>query len=162
MEQSKVEEIKIDEKEMQEIVEKAMNEKRIPKEKIENALKKSLEVTNYENELNKIKIPSSQNKVIYTDGSIQLLYENGEFFEVSSTDITKQKNKKTRKEATDMYIEYFIKYRLNPLIARKNELGITNTRIKSTPTKQIDKEISNDIISTSKTQKKIEKDDIIR
>jgi len=57
--------------------------------------------------------------VIYTDGNEQLVYEDGEFFVVSTTDITKKREKKTKEEAKNMYLEYFIRYVLNPIIKQR-------------------------------------------
>ena len=60
--------------------------------------------------------------VVFTDGKEQLVYEDGEFFVVSVTDASKQRRKIKRKEARDMYLEYFIKYQINPFL-RKKELN---------------------------------------
>lgn len=63
-----------------------------------------------------VEIPDNSNYVIFTDGEEQLVYENGEFYVVSTTSSLRKKVKKTKKEATDMYLDYFIKYQLNPLL----------------------------------------------
>lgn len=72
-----------------------------------------------------IDISDNNNRVIFTDGEDQLTYEDGEFFLVSSTDSMKTKIKKKREEARNMYIEYFIKYQLNPILKQKqiNEIA---------------------------------------
>ena len=67
-----------------------------------------------------IELPKD-NYVIFTDGDEQLVYENGEFFIVSTTDSTKAKTKKKRLEAKDMYIEYFIRYTLNKINPKQTE-----------------------------------------
>ena len=66
--------------------------------------------------INDVEIPDNSNYVIFTDGEEQLVYENGEFYVVSTTSSLRKKKKKTKKEATDMYLDYFIKYQLNPLL----------------------------------------------
>lgn len=70
--------------------------------------------------INDVEIPDSTNYVIFTDGEEQLVYENGEFYVVSTTSSLRKKVKKTKKEATDMYLDYFIKYQLNPLLDARN------------------------------------------
>ena len=69
--------------------------------------------------INDVEIPDNTNYVIFTDGEEQLIYENGEFYVVSTTSSLRKKVKKTKKEATDMYLDYFIKYQLNPLLDEK-------------------------------------------
>ena len=70
--------------------------------------------------INDVEIPDNTNYVIFTDGEEQLIYENGEFYVVSTTSSLRKKVKKTKKEATDMYLDYFIKYQLNPLLDARN------------------------------------------
>ena len=60
--------------------------------------------------IDEVEIPDNSNYVIFTDGEEQLVYENGEFYVVSTTSSLRKKKKKTKKEATDMYLDYFIKY----------------------------------------------------
>lgn len=111
--------------------------------------------------INEIELPKD-NYVIFTDGKEQLIYENGEFFVVSSTSTLKQRKKKTKKEATDMYLDYFIKYQLNPILDSRKEKQKAieeKAKTKANKTKQIqkiaeDKKIKNDKI--------IEKEDLTR
>ena len=49
--------------------------------------------------INDVEIPDSTNYVIFTDGEEQLVYENGEFYVVSTTSSLRKKVKKTKKEA---------------------------------------------------------------
>ena len=70
--------------------------------------------------INDVEIPDNTHYVIFTDGEEQLIYENGEFYVVSTTSSLRKKVKKTKKEATDMYLDYFIKYQLNPLLDARN------------------------------------------
>lgn len=92
-------------------------------------IKKLLDEINENFDFNKMleelkkKYPLQSNKyVIFTDGKEQLYYENGEFFLISSVDSTKQKRKIKRKEALDLYNEYYITNILNPLIKQKNKV----------------------------------------
>lgn len=135
MSEKEVTVFKIEDSEISDIIKKANVKSKVEEEKIKRALKDISSLTAYEEELKKIKIPPATNKVIYTEGNTQLIYENGEFFEVSTTDSTKTRRKKTRKEATTMYVEYFIQYRLNPIIESREKYGMTRTPVK---TKSVD------------------------
>ena len=146
--------IDISNEEYKEIVKKSLNEKNVSDADKEKLIKKMSNLSDYGNELNKIVVPGYNNKVIFTNGNKQLVYENGEFFEVSSTDATKEKVKLTRKEATDRYVEYFIDNVLNPLIAKKNDLGIT----KKSKEKEEKTEITN--IPTPRKEIKAKDEDI--
>ena len=79
--------------------------------KLEDEAKKSLDFLRL---IDKIEIPKDK-YVVFTDGQEQLYYENGEFFIISTTDSTKEKRKKKKKEASELYVEYFIKYILNKI-----------------------------------------------
>lgn len=108
---------------------KSMDEKLSAKQK--EALKEEASVTvDFLNKINEIELPKD-NYIVFTDGKEQLLYENGEFYVVSTTDSLKKKKKKTKKEATDMYLDFFIKYQLNPILDSKNM-----SKEKSEPSKE--------------------------
>ena len=92
------------------------------------------------------------NRVIFTDGENQLVFENGEFFLVSSTDSLKTKIKKKREDARNMYIEYFIKYQLNPILKQKelNEMArtiSTEEPVKTKKKESVKKELGNKVKS---------------
>ncbi len=119
-----------------EIMNKIKKDKNLTKEeiaKLESDAKQSL---NFLKLIDDIKLPTDR-YVVFTDGEIQLVYENGEFFIVSSTDSTKLKKKKKRSEATNMYIEYFIRYILNRINKQKEmdmmvkEISSSNVIIKN-------------------------------
>ena len=74
--------------------------------------------TEFMKALQKIEIPT-ENYVVFTDGDEQLLYENGEFYVISTKDTPLRRKKKTKKEATEMYLSYFIDYQLNGLLGGK-------------------------------------------
>ena len=82
-----------------------------------------------------IDISDNGNRVIFTDGEEQLIVEDGEFFLVSSTDSLKTKKKKKREEARNMYIEYFIRYQLNPIINQRKLNEMTKTISQELPNK---------------------------
>ena len=90
--------------------------------KIIEEINKSFDFDGIIEELKK-KYPLETSKyVIFTDGKEQLYYEDGEFFLISAVDSTKQKKKIKRKEALDLYNEYYITNVLNPLIRQKNKV----------------------------------------
>jgi hypothetical protein len=76
--------------------------------------------------IDEIDLSSKNYRSIFVDGKDELIYDNGEFFICSAIDFRKPRKKKTRKEATDLYIEYFIKYQLNPLYKEKQLNSMTN------------------------------------
>ena len=104
----------------------------------------------------------SDKYVIFTDGEEQLYYENGEFFSISSTDSTKRKKKKTKKEATDMYLDYFIKYQLNPILdqrdVKKQKMEIIEKQ-KAEMAKELLKNEAMQDKAKKQKEKKIEKDE---
>ena len=108
---------------------KSMDEKLSAKQK--EALREEASVTvDFLNKIDEIELPKD-NYIVFTDGKEQLLYENGDFYVVSTTDSLKKKKKKTKKEATDMYLDFFIKYQLNPILDSKNM-----SKDKSEPSKE--------------------------
>ena len=131
-------------KEFVEMVNKAENAKELTKEEIEKLLKEAKGNLEFLKLIDNIKIPEER-YVVYTDGDLQLLYENGEFFLVSTTDSKAEKKKIKRKQAIDSYLEYFIKYQINPIIEKrkhamlKREINMaekTRTRRKNVKTNQ--------------------------
>lgn len=108
---------------------KSMDEKLSAKQK--EALREEASVTvDFLNKIDEIELPKD-NYIVFTDGKEQLLYENGDLYVVSTTDSLKKKKKKTKKEATDMYLDFFIKYQLNPILDSKNM-----SKDKSEPSKE--------------------------
>lgn len=85
------------------------------------------ESLNFEGAIEKIDISNNSNRVIFTDGEEQLVFEDGEFFMVSSTDSQKSRKKIKREDARNMYIEYFIKYQLNPIIKQRENDELART-----------------------------------
>lgn len=104
---------------LKEILDKVAKEKELSTLEVERIKEQVKESTEFMKLIEKIEIPKD-NYVIFTDNDKQLIYENGEFFLVSTLDSTKEKKKKKRLEAKDMYIEYFIKYTLNKISLNKS------------------------------------------
>ena len=114
------EEVEI-EKEYVELINNAENAKQMTKEEFDKLVKETKESIEFLKLIDTIKLPEEK-YVVYTDGEEQLIYENGEFFFSSTTDGTSKKKKIIRKDAINSYIEYFIKYQINPIIKIKEEL----------------------------------------
>lgn len=103
--------------------------------------------TDFMKAIEKIDIPS-ENYVIFTDGDEQLLYENGEFYVISTKDTPLRRKKKTKKEAKEMYLNYFINYQLNGLLGESK-----NKQEKATPKKtKATKQIQNKDINVNKDE----------
>lgn len=98
------------------------------------------ESLDFDKAIESVDISDNNNRVIYTDGEEQLIVEDGEFFLVSSTDSLKTKKKKKREEARNMYIEYFIRYQLNPIIKQKRLDEITKSISKELPNRNKERE----------------------
>ncbi len=158
------------EEDLVEVVKNALA-KNLSKEEIDEILKETKESFNFTNKIKEIDISDDSNRVIFTDGEEQLIYINGEFFIVSTTDSTKQKKKKKKQEAKDMYLEYFIKYQLNPLLEQSrmnrmiktisNETKVKNNDLNSKLKNSIKDEKSKPEIEKKRT-KKIDKDEMSR
>lgn len=90
------------------------------KEEVGKLAKEALDSINFVDKIDEINLEFDK-YVIFTDGNEQLVYENGEFFVVSTTDVNKKREKKKKEEAKNMYLEYFIRYILNPIIKQRDE-----------------------------------------
>lgn len=135
---------------------KAMDDKLSEKQKKE--LMEEAETTlKFLDKIEEVELPSD-NYVIFTDGKEQLFYENGEFYIISTTDSLRQRKKKTKKEATDLYLDFFIKYQLNPILDRKAALKERNEKskdiVKAVPHKE-------EVKVEEKQVKEVEKKNII-
>lgn len=109
--------------------------------------------------IDNVKIPT-ENYVVFTDGDEQVLYENGEFFIISTTDTPLRRKKISKKEATERYLQFFITYELNRLIARGNEpkkekeKNEQETPQKQVPVQENTIEKTKEEVSTSKEKEK--------
>lgn len=133
------------EKEYKEMIQKAEKEEKISKEEYNKLVKEAESSTEFLKLLEEIQIPDGKH-VIFTDGDLQLVYENGEFFLVSAMDSTSEKKKITRKKAINLNLEYFIKYQINPIIEarRKAMRKKEKNKIRSQTIKEKDKKIGNE------------------
>lgn len=73
---------------------------------------------NFLEKIEDISIKTSSQRVILAVDGEDLIYDNGEYYIFDSVTKTK-KRKITKKEARDLYIEYFIRYQLNPILENK-------------------------------------------
>ena len=159
---------------------KSLDKEKLTKDEIKKLTEEAKESIDFLQKIDEIELPKDK-YVIFTDGEEQLYYENGEFYVISTTDGRKMKKKKTKKEATDMYLDYFIKYQLNPILDQKNILKEKReklkekevvkekaTKTKATPTKKtVAKETKAKVVKEKEIKekepevktKKIEKDE---
>ncbi len=79
------------------------------------------EKLNFVEQIKDVELPNDE-YIIFTDGKEQLMYDGKEFYIVSTVDSRKKKKKINKKDATDLYVDYFIKYQLNPILDYKKEL----------------------------------------
>ena len=143
----------------------------ITKEEEKRILQELQESINFSGNIDKIEVDNLVDRVIFTDGDMQLLYEDGEYYVVSATDSKKVRKKIRKEEAKDMYLEYFIKYQLNPLIekskARDNirtktkEVKIKNSQQSKKKTKEKES-IVKDVDKMKSKNKSKEKDSLSR
>lgn len=140
-------------KEFLEIIQKASVEETLSDEELKKIKEEAKQSIEFLKLIDKINFPSDK-YVVYNDGDEQLIYENGEFFIQSATDSSKPKVKKKRLEAKDMYIEYFIKYIINPIIERKKLIQMKN---ELSPKNELKKDISKNEQKDKDIAKKQEK-----
>lgn len=120
-ERSQKEEIKVDGN-AAEIIKKANSTVPLTEAQIKKELEESQERIDFLQILEKFDLKVDGYHVIFSDGEEQLIYEDGAFYIESTVDASeKKRKKKTKSEARDMYLEYFIKYQLNPIIRQKEK-----------------------------------------
>lgn len=146
---------------MSELISKATKEnQKLSQEELKKILQESQESVEFLKKLESIDMGNDSYRVIFTDGQEQLLFDDGEFFSINTTDSTKPKTKMTKKDARDKYIEYFIKYVLNPLIKQRELQRQTRQIARDKQRKIVHKEVkSKQAKSIEQTQKR---DDLIR
>lgn len=127
------EKVKVDEeleqipKEFAEMIEKADSKGKLTKDEYDKLYAIAKESTEFMKLLDDIKIPEDR-YVVFTDGDVQLFYEEGEFFLTSAVDSNAQKKKIKRKEAMDLNLEFFIKYQINPILEIKKNVELQNRK----------------------------------
>ena len=154
----------VDKNSLEEIFRKEVlkNKKELSKEEIKKLTEEARESIDFLKKIDEIELPKDK-YVIFTDGDEQLFYENGEFYIISTTDSTKIKKKKTKKEATDMYLNFFIKYQLNPILDQRNKKEIESKQKVAIAKKMLNrdkKEKEQKQVKEKSKDKKIEKEDI--
>lgn len=106
-------------KEILEIIEKAEKSEELKKEDIEKLQVESKEHTDFLNTLGEIDLSADKYRVIVTLGDTELIFDNGEFYIGDTIDIKGKRRKISKKEARDVYIEYYIQHQLNPIIEQR-------------------------------------------
>lgn len=129
------------------------------------------EKLNFVEQIKDVELPSDE-YVIFTDGKEQLMYDGKEFYIISTVDSRKKKKKINKKDATDLYVDYFIKYQLNPILDYKKELEGKNVdskeQVKEVLSKEKEEKVSEKEAPNTKNiedkertkETKIEKDDL--
>lgn len=122
------------------LIAKASKEnKQLSKEEVEKLLKESNESIEFLEKLKSINMGDDSYRIIFTDGNEQLLYDNGEFFLIDTTNSNGQRKKISKKDARDIYMEYFIRYILNPIIKKQEEIRAMNNKENRTMNKEEDR-----------------------
>ncbi len=111
--QENLEEIK------REIEKSIKKNKNLSQEEMNKIMEEANENIDFLNTLKEIDISSPSKRVIFVDGKACLVYDNGVFYVEDSVDSRKNKKKLTRQQATELYVEYFFRYIMNPAIQQK-------------------------------------------
>lgn len=133
--------------------------KQLSQEEITKLIEEANENVDFLKTLEEVSISSPSKRVIFVDGKACLVYDNGVFYIEDSTDSTKNKKKLTRQQATELYVEYFFRYIMNPAIEHKKMLEqVQKVAVKSKKalTKKVAQkkiaEKSKDVINDTKSQ----------
>ncbi|MEG1990338.1 MAG: hypothetical protein RR136_05075 [Clostridia bacterium] len=127
------------------------NKNKISKEQITNVMKEANENLEFLKALDDINLSCPDNRTIYVDGNEELIYDNGEFFLCDTIEPKKSRKKLKRKEAVERYIEYFIRFQLNPIIEQKKINNLTKTVVIENKQK-VNEKVKSDNIKESKTK----------
>ncbi|MCX8074860.1 MAG: hypothetical protein N2749_04660 [Clostridia bacterium] len=125
------------------------SKKEIKPEELASLMKKAKESENFVELLKSIDLSADKYRVICTLGDTELVYNDGEFYISDTMDINGKKKKKTKKEARDIYIEYYIQNYLNPLIEQK-KIEKLKEKISKAEVKEEQKEKSKKAVSKVK------------
>lgn len=154
---------------LKDIIKQINKTKELTKVELDKMTEQAKESLNFVSKLDEIDLKEDKFRVIFTDGEEQLVYENGEFFVISTIDISKPKKKKKKQEARDMYLEYFIKYQLNPILEQVKMNNMVKTISREVPQKDykiekttkkksvLDKSLGNLVEKDTKKTKTIKK-----
>ena len=134
------------------IIKRAEKGEILSKSEIKRILEESKDSIEFLKKLENLVIPDEPNRVIFTDGEEQLVYINGEFYIASSTDDTIVKKKKTKQEAKNMYLEYFIKYQSSSIkVEEKSNVKLKEQNIEkdiTTEEKKLEKAPQSEVSSS--------------
>ena len=100
-------------------LEKEAKKKQLTKDQINSLMQEALESTKFQETIDMINLKTTGKRVIFVDGKGCLVYDEGVFYVEDSMDSKKGKRKLTKKQATELYVEYFFRYILNPAIEQK-------------------------------------------
>lgn len=106
-------------------------EVKLSKEAIEKLKKEAAKNIDFEAVMNEVDSDYKDYRVIFVDGNEELVFDHGEFFLFDTIDARKAKRKIKRQEATEKYVEYFIRYQLNPIIEQKKIDNMSKNIIKT-------------------------------
>ncbi|MEG0872633.1 MAG: hypothetical protein RSE00_01230 [Clostridia bacterium] len=136
------------EENLKEIVKNISKQKMLTSQEQKLLLEKTQESVEFLKKINEIEVPDDLDRVIFIDGNEELVYEKGEFFICDTIDSKKTKKKIKRLEARTIYIEYFIRYQLNPIIKQKELKSKAHEFIKE---KVFEEPVKSEIETKSKT-----------
>lgn len=154
--------------EIKKFVDREMKKKdKLSTEEMRKALIEANENIDFLKTLDDIEVSSGGKRVIFVDGKACLVYDGGIFYVEDSMDSRKSKKKLTRKQATELYVEYFFRYIMNPAIERKKMLddirkisvktkGAKERKVtaKKRPVKKVEKTLEEDVNKSKPVTKK--------
>ena len=165
--------------EIRKVVERQLKkEKQLSADELNKLMADAMENVDFLKVLDEINVTSNGKRVIFVDGKACLVYDSGVFYIEDSMDTKKGKKKLTKNQATELYVEYFFRYILNPALEQKKlheqvrsvatrinkekEKAIKEPKVKSEPVrtrseieKDKDKEIEKEITVGMKKEERV-------
>jgi len=155
------ENVKYIDKAFKEIVSKSYSVRRYTEAEIKQKMQELEKGINFFNNLDDIKLDKGKEVVLFVDGASTLSYNDGIFYISDSVSSKKKKKQIERVEATNMYIEFVMKYVLNPLQKNKNVKIIgENANIYTISRNEKNKEVTKKKISSKVLKEKNKEDNI--
>ena len=138
-------------------------EKELSEEELKKIMDEANENVDFLNTLKQFEVPTTGKKVIFVDGKACLVYDSGVFYIEDSVDSKKGKKKLSKQEATEVYVEYFFRYIMNPAIEKKKMMqDVRSITPKVKKEKNIVENIKEDKLKETKEIKKKTKDEMGR